>query len=317
MGSTDLRRCCAVHLSLDARRLMTERLAVALLSLLSWLPLPLLYRAAAPLAWIARRVPWRGHAIVRKNLELCFPELDAADRERIYRQHLVEMMRVVLESGAVWYWPGERIEANVREVEGWDAVEAAAKRGKGVLVVGAHIGNWEILPLWISLQGPLTALYKAPKQPGFDRRITDSRQRFGARLVASGSPAMRRLIGGLRQGEVIGLLADQQPKQGEGVFVDFFGQPALTMTLVNRLARRTDCAVVFTSAERLPGGRGWRVRFTEAGPEIAGEDPAKSMAVMHRWLEAEIRRDPAQYLWSYKRFSRQPDGRPSPYPAKK
>jgi KDO2-lipid IV(A) lauroyltransferase len=296
---------------------MTERLAVALLRLLSWLPLPLLYRLAVPMAWIARRIPWRGHAIVRTNLALCFPDADAAEREAIYRQHLVEMMRVVLESGAIWYWPAERLEANVRQVEGWDAITEAAAHGRGVLLVGAHIGNWEILPLWISLQGPITALYKAPKQPGFDRRITDSRQRFGARLVASGSPAMRQLIAGLKRGETIGLLADQQPKQGEGVFVDFFGQPALTMTLVNRLARRTGCAVVFASAERLKGGRGWQLRFEEADRAIADEDPAQGMAVMHRWLEARVRRHPAQYLWNYKRFSRQPDGRPSPYPRRK
>ncbi len=296
---------------------MIERLAVALLHLLSWLPLPLLHRLAVPMAWIARFTPWRGHDVVRTNLSICFPEAGEAERENLYRRHLVEMMRLVLESGAVWYWPGDRLLRHVREVEGWDEVRRSAERGKGVLIVGAHFGNWEMLPLWISLQGPITALYKAPRQPGFDRRVTDSRQRFGARLVASGSPAMRHLMAGLKRGELIGLLADQQPKQGEGVFVDFFGRPALTMTLVNRLARRTGCAVVFTSAERLPAGKGWRLRFEPADPAIADDDPVAGMAVMHRWLEEEIRRNPAQYLWSYKRFSRQPGEQPSPYPSKK
>lgn len=292
---------------------MTEHLAVALLRLLSWLPLPFLHRLAVPLAWLARSMPWRGHAVVRTNLAICFPELAQRDREALYRRHLVEMMRLVLESGAVWYWPGERLERHVPQVDGWEHVDRAKRRGRGVLVVGAHFGNWEILPLWISRQGPITALYKAPRQAGFDRRITDSRERFGARLVASGSPAMRRLLADLKVGETIGLLADQQPKQGEGVFAEFFGRPALTMTLVNRLSRRTGCAVVFASAERLPAGRGWRLRFEPADAAIASEDPAEGIAVMHRWLEREIRRNPAQYLWSYKRFSRQPGDTQSPY----
>jgi len=295
---------------------MTESFALALLRLLSWLPLSLLHRLAVPLAWIARLLPWRGHSVVRTNLTICFPELSEAERERLYRQHMVEMMRLVLESGAVWYWPGKRLQRHVREVDGWDEVVRAVDRDKGVLLVGAHFGNWEIQPLWISLQGPITALYKAPKQAGFDRRITASRERFGARLVASGSPAMRKLLAGLKRGEIIGVLADQQPKQGEGVFVDFFGRPALTMTLVNRLARRTGCTVVFASAERLPDSRGWHLRFAKADKTIADDDPATGIAVMHRWLEHEIRRNPAQYLWSYKRFSRQPGNAPSPYPVR-
>jgi len=116
---------------------------------------------------------------------------------------------------------------------------------------------------------------------------------------------------------MIGLLADQQPKQGEGVFVDFFGQPALTMTLVNRLTRRTGCHVFHASARRLPRGRGWQIHFEAADSVIAADNPEKAMRSMHHRLEQTIRRSPAQYLWSYKRFSRQPDGRPSPYPARK
>src|SRR5699024_1419320 len=173
----------------------------ALLHLLSWLPLRLLHALAVPLAWLMRFLPWRGHAVVRTNLKLCFPELDEAARERLYRRHLVEMMRLVLESGAVWYWSRARLQRHVRQVDGWAQVERAAARGKGVLLVGAHFGNWEVLPLWVSLQRPFTALYKAPRQAGLDQRVTASRQRFGARLIASGSPAMRRLLAGLRRGE--------------------------------------------------------------------------------------------------------------------
>jgi KDO2-lipid IV(A) lauroyltransferase len=296
---------------------MTERLTIALLRLLSWMPLRLLHGLAVPLSWILRVMPWRGHAVVRKNLELCFPELDEDARNKLYRRHLVESMRLVLESGAMSYWPAERFERHVPVVKGWEATRELIDGKRGVIIVGAHFGNWEVLPLWLSIHRPLTALYKAPKKPELDRLITTTRSRFGSRMIRSGSPSMRRLLAALRNGEMIGLLADQQPKQGEGVFVDFFGQPALTMTLVNRLARRTGAAVVFISAERLEKGTGWALRLRPADEGIAGDDPKAALTIMHDWLENEIRRDPAQYLWSYKRFSLQPEGRPSPYPRKR
>jgi len=296
---------------------MTERLTIALLRLLSWMPLRLLHGLAVPLSWILRVMPWRGHAVVRKNLELCFPELDEDARNTLYRRHLVESMRLVLESGAMSYWPAERFERHVPVVKGWEATRELIDGKRGVIIVGAHFGNWEVLPLWLSIHRPLTALYKAPKKPELDRLITTTRSRFGSRMIRSGSPSMRRLLAALRNGEMIGLLADQQPKQGEGVFVDFFGQPALTMTLVNRLARRTGAAVVFISAERLEKGTGWALRLRPADEGIAGDDPKAALTIMHDWLENEIRRDPAQYLWSYKRFSLQPEGRPSPYPRKR
>ncbi|NBB92273.1 MAG: lipid A biosynthesis acyltransferase [Gammaproteobacteria bacterium] len=293
---------------------MTRLLAIALLRLLSWTPLRVLDALAVPLSWILRLLPWRGHAVIRKNLEMCFPELDAGERETRYRQHLVESMRLVLESGAMSYWSADTLQRHVPIVEGWEATRELIDGKRGVIIVGAHFGNWEVLPLWLSIHRPLTALYKAPKRPELDRLITTTRSRFGSRMIASGSPSMRRMLAALKQGEMIGILADQQPKQGEGVFIDFFGQPALTMTLVNRLARRTGAAVIFISAERLPKGKGWNLRFTPADERIADENPASALAVMHEWLEDEVRRNPAQYLWSYKRFSLQPGGRPSPYP---
>lgn len=296
---------------------MTRLLATCLLRILSWLPLRPLHALAVPLAWGMQFMPWRGHAVIRRNLELCFPELDEHERNALYRRHLLETMRLVLESGAISYWSAERLERHVPRVEGWEATRELIDSARGVIVVGAHFGNWEVLPLWLSIRRPLTALYKAPKQPELEKLITSTRSRFGSRMVPSGSPSMRRMLAALKSGEMIGILADQQPKQGEGVFVDFFGQSALTMTLVNRLARRTGAAVVFISAERLPKGKGWTLRLEPADERIADEDPKTALAVMHRWLENEVRRNPDQYLWSYKRFSLQPDGRPSPYPPRK
>jgi Kdo2-lipid IVA lauroyltransferase/acyltransferase len=288
-------------------------LARLLLRLLALMPLKLLHALAVPLGWLAWKLPWRKHAVIDLNLAHCFPQIDDSERRTLHRQHLVEMMRLALESGAVWYWSRRRLFRHVVSVEGWEAVEERMARGKGVLMVGAHFGNWEVLPLFVSARIPFVALYKAPKRADLDAAVTASRSRFGAQLIASGSPAMRQMLAALRRGEAIGLLADQQPKQGEGVFAPFFGVPASTMTLVNRLARKTGTPVVFAHAERIIG-RGWAIRFEPADEAIAAEIPLDGIAPMHQWLETVIRRQPAQYLWSYKRFSVRPPGEPEFYP---
>lgn len=295
---------------------MKLALATLLIRLLSLFPLRLLHGLAAPLGWLAWYLPWRKHAVIETNLRLCFPDMDTRSRRRLHRRHLAEMIRLVLESGAVWYWSQQRLLRHVPIVEGWEQVEKAKSEGRGVMFVSGHFGNWEILTLFISVHTPLTALYRAPSDQGINEIISTTRSRFGARMVPSGSPTMRQLLGTLKDGGSIGIMCDQQPKQGDGVFVPFFRTPALTMTLVNRLARRTGCAVIFISATRLTRGKGWALRFSRADEAIAADDPVRANTVMHQWLEAEIRRTPEQYLWSYKRFSLRPPGEPPIYPKK-
>lgn len=292
---------------------MKLRLALALIRLLSWLPLRLLYFAAIGPACLLYLLPWRKHAVIEKNLELAFPELSLAQRQALHRRHLIELSRLALESGAVWRWPAQRLEKHVRSVSGWDQVEEARCRGHGVLLIGGHFGNWELSALAVSLLGPFSGLYKAPRQAAVDRAVTHSRARFGARLIPAGSPAMRHMLRELKSGGTVGLLMDQLPRQGEGVYAPFFGRPALTMNLAHRLAQRTGCAVFFAYAERLPGGRGWQMSFEAMTSAMHGADPQSAASAMNQQLERLIRRQPAQYLWLYKRFALPPAGMADPY----
>ncbi len=288
-----------------------------LIRLLSLIPLKVLYFSAVPLGLVIALLPTRRRAVIDLNLAIAFPGLDERRRNRLRQQHLIEMVRLVMESGAVWHWSADRILRHVREVDGWAHVERARRSGRGYLMIGAHIGNWEILTLYGTIREPFACLYKAPSDPEVDALITRSRQRFGGKLIASGSPAMRQLLRQLKAGQGAGLLADQQPKQGEGIFAPFFGTEALTMTLVNRLARRTGCAVFFSDARRLADGRGWAIEFRPADERIAAEDPAVAIACINEWLEEKIRATPAQYLWSYKRFGIRPQGEAAIYPVRR
>ncbi len=286
------------------------RLPIALLGLL---PLRFVHALAVPLGGLLYYLPWSKHRIIATNLGVCFPDLYRRQRKSLHRAHLVELMRLVLEAGAMWGWSKARLDRHVMLDESWDRVASASESGKGLLLVGGHLGNWEILNLYLSTRLPMVTLYRAPESRALDRFITWPRQRFGGRMVASGSPALRHLLSQLRSGRAAGIAADIQPKKGEGVFVDFFATPALTMTLVQRLARKTSCQVIFTWAERLPHGRGWKLHFSPADEHIADPDPMVALTGMNRWLEQAIKTAPAQYLWIYKRFSRRPEGEPKLY----
>ena len=288
-------------------------LARALIRLSSLLPIPAVYYLAVPLGWLGMLVPWRKRRIIRRNLELCFPDLSAAQRRAMERANLTEMLRLALESGAVWYWDGAKLKRHVRTVEGWPHVEDALAAGRGVLFLGAHLGNWELVSLYGSMRMPVAYLYQPPRDPAVDRALKENRGRFGGEFIASGTPAMRTILRQLRRGGAVGLLCDQQPRRGEGVFAPFFGQPALTMTLVNRITRQTGCAVIFGHCLRLDRGRGWKIVIQPAGSRIAAAESVEACTELNRMVEKGVRLAPEQYLWMYKRFDLQPAGRANPY----
>ena len=288
-------------------------IALALIRVLSWLPLRPLYALADPVGRLLFRLPLRKHAVIRTNLAIAFPELSPEARARLHRGHLIEMVRMVLESGAIWHWSAERLQRHVRVVKGWSHVEAAQQAGRGVLLISGHLGSWELGPLLAGLNGGFSGLYKAPRDPRVDRAVTRSRGRFGAQLITTGSPAMRRLLRELKAGGVVGLLMDQQPRQGEGVWAPFFGRLALTMSLVHRLARRTDCAVIFGSVRRTTRPAGWEFHLAPVCETVAGDDPVAAATALNAHLERAIRSVPAQYLWLYKRWSLQPGDLGDPY----
>lgn len=288
----------------------TDRPKVFVLTLLtrvlSWMPLWLLHAAAVPGAWFLGLLPWKKHDVVSRNLAACFPEKSPKQRRRLARAQRVELLRLATEVGALAHWSRKRLIRHMPVVEGWEHVQAAIDRGRGVLIVSGHLGNWEILNLETTSRVDMVTLYRAPDDPALDRFISAARSRFSGRVVASGSAAMRQMLRQLRAGGAVGIAADIQPKRGDGIFVPFFSVPALTMTLVHGLARKTGCAVVFGHALRLPRGRGWALRYQSAPPEIMDPDPSCALKIMNEWLADSIRAEPAQYLWIYKRFSRRP-----------
>lgn len=286
--------------------------AKGILRLLSWLPAGGPWWLANKLAPLWMRLSPTKRNTTYRNLERCFPEMSAEDRDALARESFVHYVATVLEAGHNWYWPVEKIMGRCESFPGMDLIEDGLKRGKGVLVLVPHFGAWEYLGVHMQRFPDIGILYKPPADPRMDQALSERRSRAGGHTFPANAKGVRALFSHLREGHGVGVLPDQDPSGGHGRFVPFFGVPALTGVLVPRIARRTGCDIVFGAAERLPGGR-FRVHMIPADPAIADEDLDVALAALNRGVEQVIEIDPPQYLWSYKRFKSRPEGEPRFY----
>ena len=283
-----------------------SRLTFAAMWLLGRLPLLWLHRLGAALGWFWLHAGFRETKVARINLARCFPELNDLQREQLLRNTLIETGRTAVELCWLWTRPARTVNAAVRVTADENAFLQAMREERGVLIAAPHLGAWEALNLYLSRTGKVAILYRPPRQAWLELLINRCRGRFGAEPVRAEAAGVRTLLKRLKEGSVVGILPDQQPKVGEGEFAPFFGQSALTMSLFPKLATRTGAKVLFAWADRLPNGTGFAVRFADLG-EISNTEQ------MNAAIEQLARQAPAQYQWTYKRFGIQPGGAPSPY----
>lgn len=265
----------------------------------AWLPLRLQGGLAAMIAGVVHLAGWRKLEIVRGNLARAYPEFPRTRIDRIGRANTREMIRTLLECGPVWHRSKAWVQRHIVEVHGRAHVESPLQAGSGVLVLGGHLGNWEVSILYGSLTLPIAYLYKPPRSGKVDRLLTACRSRFDGEMIATGGAAMRRAVRKLRRGQAVGMLFDQLPRGGDSVQAPFFGQSVGTMTLPHRLIQATGCAVVMGHCLRVRGG--WKIRFDPV-PDADHPDPQVAVAAMNRVLERVVRDAPEQYLWQYRRF---------------
>ena len=278
-------------------------LARLLLRLLSWMPLGLVRGLASALGWLVGRLPGKRRDILAANLARAFPALSPFERNRLMRRNLSSMAATMLESALLWHRSRDWVERHIVAVEGREHVDHALARGRGLLFVGGHLGQWELSILYGSLALPIAFLYKPPRSARADELLSAHRSRFGAEMIPTGGAAMRRALRQLRAGQVLGMLFDQLPRGGDFVEADFFSRPVATMTLPYRLVRATGCAVVMGHCLRVADG--WKVVF-DTVPGVDDPDPVRAAAALNRALEQAVLRAPEQYLWQYRRFEALP-----------
>jgi len=221
---------------------------------------------------------------------------------RLCNQVARESGKQALETSRIWIWLRslEDVVAMVSEVTGWAHVEAAAQTGKGVVFLTPHLGCFEITAQYVSALHEITVLYRPPKRRTLQTLIETGRKRPRLHIAPADLSGVRALIKAVKKGQAVGLLPDQAPKAGEGVWLDFFGRPAYTMTLAARLTE-TGATTLFVWGERLLGGQGFRLHFRPPLQPLCGDTIARAQQI-NREIETLIRERPEQYLWGYNRY---------------
>ena len=282
---------------------------------LSWLPLRAGWRLSGGVARLLVALNSRSALVTDENLRLCHPELDTGARRQLTLASLQHTTFMLFELSRVWTWPWRKLAPLVQtEVEGLELLEAAKADGRGLVVLGPHIGNWEMLSYYLQTHKPLVALYQPVNSRALNELVLQCRQHHGSTLLPTDRRGVMGLFKALKAGGWTGILPDQVPDQG-GAFAPFFGTPAYTMTLVHNLIQRTGCRVLMGACLRMtePGAARFRLVFAEPDPAIYADDEAQSLAALNRSVEQVTTWAPAQYQWEYKRFRRLQPGEAKRY----
>ena len=291
---------------------MGARIALAVLWLAHGLPLRLQVALGRAVGALLHALAGARRRIALRNIELCLPELDAAARARLVREHFMWLGRSIVERGLLWYAPQARIQALI-EVEG--DVHLAERSQAPVMWLVPHFMALEVAAAAVQLfqtrRG--ATIYQAQSNPIFDAAVRAGRQRFGGSELFSRQDSAKPLIRAIRQ-QGLGFfnLPDMDFGIKDAAFVPFFGVPAATLLAPSRMARLLGMTVQPVIAEMRDDG-GWRVRFLPPLTNWPTDDALADTLRMNQWIEAEVRRCPAQYLWVHKRFKTRPEGEAGVY----
>lgn len=258
-------------------------------------PLSLLHAVGAALGWLA----WLGSPTYRRRI--AENAALAGYRFAQVRASIAHAGRMAIETPRLWF--GAPVPMRWA---GTDVVDAAYAARKGVVFLTPHLGCFEITAQGLAERyraeyGPITVLYRPARQPLLAPVIETARQREGLETAPTTLSGVRQMIKALRAGRAVGLLPDQVPPQGQGVWSPVFGKPAYTMTLAARLLQQTGATPLMVWGERLPRGQGFCLHFS-AFPEPLSSDLETAVAQINQAIEGLIRQCPQQYLWGYGRY---------------
>ena len=283
----------------------------SLVGILRFLPERVALGIGESLGWFVGavlRVRWR---VVVENLSIAFPEKDTDWIRSLARASFRHLGR---ESVATFRL-GRMDQAEVRartELVGFDRVREAAGEGKGLIFMTGHLGNWEMGGASIAVHGiPVDVIAQRQRNPLFDADITANRERLGMRVIERGE-ASKRILKALRAGRAVGIVGDQNVRQG-GVFVDFFGRPASTARGTALFALKFGCPLFTGAVTRLPGyPHRYRMLFHRMEFDPSGDmdrDVHSLTEALMGYLEERVRETPEQYFWQHRRWkTRPPEG---------
>lgn len=283
---------------------MRAKLVVFIVHLVAKLPLSVCRWMGRTAGRVACALRARPYLVSVRNMEIAYPELSLERRKKMAIQSVQESAQFATETGSVWFrgdaWRAQKTLSVTDEQKLLDARDS----GQGVLILLPHFGNWEMVGIRSAQLMEATAMYAPSKVQGMDTLFHAGR--FAAELVPANAKGVMKVAKALKRGEMTFVLPDQVPGEQGGIHAPFFGTPALTMTLIQKLIQKTKPAVVLGYAIRDKGG--FHIGYMDPDPSIYSEDEVEAATGLNRSIEKMIEKAPTQYQWEYKRFKSQPDG---------
>lgn len=286
------------------------RLALGLMWLLHWLPLPLLGRLGEGIGTLLFATVRSRREITLTNLRLCLPQLSETERKSIAKQHFQAYARSILERGILWWGSEARLRKLIRIEPG---VPLAAIAADPTILLCPHFVGLDVAGVAVMLESTLCSIYTQQQNLAFDHALRQGRSRFRPVQLFARSQGVKPIIRALRQHIPYFMLPDMDFGAKDAEFVPFFGIPAATLTAPARLAASTGAKVIPVIATYLPDYQGWQVKFYPAWENYPGDDMIAATRQMNAFIEQRILEAPAEYFWAHKRFKTRPPGVPSVY----
>lgn len=266
-----------------------------LLKIIALLPLPFIHGLGILIGWISYWTDKKFSRRIRNNLHKSKLASSAKEHARLVRLNVNETGKGILETLAIWVKSQRSILKWVKSCEGWHHVETALAAKKGIIFLTPHLGCYEITARYYTAQHPMTVLYTPTRKSWLSDIMEAGRERSKTTLAPANLSGVRRLLKTLKSGEAVGILPDQVPDLGDGVWATYFDEPAYSMTLVSKLVEATGATVLLAYGERLAWGQGFIIHIEPLNTETSPQD-------INNAIERLVRKKPEQYLWSYRRF---------------
>lgn len=289
-------------------------LGLGLLWLIAQLPYTVLLRLGRCLGGVMYRLASSRRKIAARNLELCFPQMSATEREALLKENFASTGITFFEMAIAWWWPAERLR-RLGTIEGLEHLRQAEADGQGVILMALHFTTLEMGGGLLGMAQDMYGMYRPHKNPLFD--YVQRRGREQRLLGVIGRDDVRGMLKLLRAGGVVWYAPDQDYGAQRSVFVPLFGVPAATVTATSKFARMGRAQVIPFTQQRLPDGQGYRLVIHPPLADFPTDSEEADCLRVNQWIEQAISACPEQYLWAHRRFKTRPEGEPKLYKKKR
>jgi KDO2-lipid IV(A) lauroyltransferase len=300
----------------SSRRLLAPRywaawFGIGVIWLIARLPYRALFRLGRTLGLLTALLPGERRHVARRNLEICFPELDPNQRGRWLHATLADLGLMLVEFAFAWMGADRALARVPCTIEGLEHLDACRKQGRGVLLVGAHFSHLELCARLVSQRIRIAGMYRVMDNPVFEREVLGARLRYAEAMFTKDD--ILASVRYLRRGGALWYAPDQDMRGKDSAFVPFFGIDAATITATHHLARLSGAAVIPFFHRRLPNGAGYALRLEAPLENFPSADVIADTTRVNAQIERMVREAPEQYLWVHKRFKSRPPGEPPLY----